>query len=587
MKIIPILTKYKSYIVIVAIMAGGLYYYFQVFNADKTASTPSFYVVETVKRGEVTSGIQTTGNIIAAQKLDIDVYKQLSRIDVVNVQNGSHVEEGDVLFSFDKNDAYADTQSAKVAVVEAELALQEEQTSATDPNTQIRTKENQIAGYKKTIADSSQDIEDAYRDFLNEDLEASVHKDRSFALSDRIEPILSGRYVGDQEGSYVIEVYASSAESGYSYRVSGLESMTDSVIFDKAISLGTLGLEITFPHDTKSNDKWIVYVPNNKIATYAETKANYEETVANLNKTAADAKVNLANAEQELEQLKRTDTSTYRDLNVEKAESTLAEARQRLSKNYDVVQDRDIVAPFSGSVEGMENVVSGATPTGGTEDSINLGTLISDEFLTTFTLGATDVSKIEIDQKVKVTVTSFSDQPVFEAKITQISSLPDESGVAQYEVQALLNYDRKSADILLREGMLADIEIVEEENANALRVPTGAVTYQQGVPKVSIVDSLTEEQQIQVDRMGIVRTDGAPLVTYDVEVKLGITGQYYVEILDGLAEGDIIVSTSLAESGTDESVVQQAGFGPPNGEGQRPSGASSANQGGAAAAPTN
>jgi multidrug efflux pump subunit AcrA (membrane-fusion protein) len=167
MKIIPIINKFKWYLAIVAVAAGGLYYYFQIFLAEDTASATSFYVVETVERGEVTSGIQTTGNIIAAQKLDIDVYKQLSRIDVVNVKNGSHVEEGNVLFSFDKNDAYVDTQSAKVGVVEAELALQEEQTSATDPNTQIRTKENQIVGYKKTIADSLQDIKDANRDFLN------------------------------------------------------------------------------------------------------------------------------------------------------------------------------------------------------------------------------------------------------------------------------------------------------------------------------------------------------------------------------------------------------------------------------------
>lgn len=587
MNVKTILNKLKWYILITLVATGGLYYYFDIYSTDNSTATGSFYVVKKVERGEVTSGIHTTGEIIVAQKLDIDVYKQLSRIDVVNVQNGSHVEEGDVLLSFDKNDAYVDTQSAKVAVVEAELALQEEQTSATDPSTAIRTKVNQIEGYKKTITELPQDIKDAYRDFLNEDLEVVVHKDRASALSDRTEPVISGRYVGDQEGSYVIEVYASGAESGYSYRVSGLESMTDSIIFDKAVNVGTRGLKITFPDDTKGNDKWIVYVPNNQIATYSETKADYEEIVANLNKTAADAKVNLANAEQELEQLKRTDTSSYRDLNIDKAESSLAEARQRLSKNYDVVQDRDIVAPFSGSVEGMENVVAGATPTGGTEDSINLGMLISDEFLTTFTLGATDVAKVTVGQKVKVTVTSFSDQPVFEASITQISSLPDASGVAQYEVQALLTYDKKTATIVLREGMLADIEIVEEENKDALRVPTSAVTYEQGTPKVTVVDSLSEEQQMQVNRMGIVRTDTAtPLVTYDVEVKLGITGQYFIEITEGLTEGQIIVSTSKTESGTD-SVVEQAGFGPPNGGGQRPAGSGAPNQSGNVRPPTN
>ena len=223
----------------------------------------------------------------------------------------------------------------------------------------------------------------------------------------------------------------------------------------------------------------------------------------------------------------------------------------------------------------MENVVVGATPTGGTSDTINLGTLISDEFLTTFSLGATDVAKVAVGQKVKVTVTSFSEQPVFEAVITQISSLPESTGVAQYEVQALLTYDRNTAELTLREGMLADIEVVEEEESDALRVPTSAVTYELGQPKVTVVDQLTEEQQQQASRIGIVRTEGLAINTYDVEVEVGIVGQYFVEILNGLNEGDIISVSSLTDSNVDdESVVQQAGFGPgTGGGGQRPDGA--------------
>lgn len=282
MKLLKIVTNYKWYLIAIVIFAGGIYYYTQIYNSDSTDAALSFYVVDTVERGEVTSGILTTGDIIAAQKLDIDVYKQLSRIDVVNMANGSHVEKGDVLVSFDKSDAYVDTQSSKVAVAEARLALQEEQENVNDPNTQIRTKENQIVGYNKTIIDTEQDIKDAYRDFLNEDLEVVPHPDKSSALDDRTEPVLSGRYVSDTQGQYVIEVYASAADSGYSYRVSGLESMTDSVIFGKAVDLGSRGLKITFPSDTKTRDKWVVYVPNTEIATYSETKRVYEESVAAL-----------------------------------------------------------------------------------------------------------------------------------------------------------------------------------------------------------------------------------------------------------------------------------------------------------------
>ena len=137
------LTNYKWHLMAVIVFASGVYYYTQVYQANDTEEAQSFYVVDTVERGEVTSGIQTTGDIIAAQKLDIDVYKQLSRIDVVNVSNGSHVEAGDVLISFDKSDAYVDTESSKVAVAEARLALQEEQGNVNHPNTQIKTQKKQ------------------------------------------------------------------------------------------------------------------------------------------------------------------------------------------------------------------------------------------------------------------------------------------------------------------------------------------------------------------------------------------------------------------------------------------------------------
>ena len=144
----------KWYIIITAIFAVGVYYYLNIYSTQAAEEPVSFYVVDAVERGEVTSGIQTTGDIVAAQKLDIDVYKQLSRIDVVNVQNGSHVDANDVLISFDKSDAYVDTQSSKASVAEAALSLQTAQTNASDPNTQISIKENQIVGYQKIITDA-------------------------------------------------------------------------------------------------------------------------------------------------------------------------------------------------------------------------------------------------------------------------------------------------------------------------------------------------------------------------------------------------------------------------------------------------
>lgn len=559
--LIPLITRFKWRLTAVLLFAGALFGYNTYYSNDNTENTSSFFVVSEASKGEVTSGIEASGEIIAAQKLDLDVYKQLSRIDVVNVANGSHVTAGDVLVSFDKSEAYVGVESSAVAVAEAELSLDESKKSAVDPNTAINTLKNQIANYQKTIADSDSDKRDALIDFLNTDLEIEPSSARYLTQSDRTYPTISGRYESTVEGTYTISIYASGADSGYSYKVSGLENQTNSLIFGKANDIGTRGLKLTFPSDTKSGDVWIITLPNTNTASYLKNESDYEQALSDIDKSVRDAKVSLTNAQTELASLERTDTSTYRDLSVSKASASLSEAKVRLSSNYDVVQEMDIVAPFNGSIEGMENVVEGATPTGGESDTINLGTLISDEFLTTFTLGASDVAKVEVGQRVKVTVTSFSEQPTYEATITEISSLPESSGVAQYEVRALLTYDRSTATNILREGMLADIEVVQNAKSDALRVPTSAISYEQGIPKVTVLDSLTEEQQAQVERMGIVRTNGTTLPTYQKTVQLGIVGQYFVEIISGLEEGDLIVTTSQTVSES-ESVVEQAGFGP-------------------------
>jgi multidrug resistance efflux pump len=542
--------KFKWYLLAVLIFAGGAYALI-AHEGGTEAAGQTFSVVQKVGRGEVSSGIETTGEIVAAQKLDLDVYKKASRIGAVNVQNGSHVDSGDVLVSFDKSDALVDARSSELAVTSAELSLQNTTENAADPNADIRTLENQVAGYEQ-----SQD--DAYRDFLNTDLTAVPAPGQASRLSGKAAPTVSGRYAGDAEGEYVITIYRSQTDSGYSFQLSGLEGGLYSIYSGQAVDLGTKGLKIAFPSSIAAGDSWVVAVPNVNVATYAETKADYDKTVRDTATSLENAKQNLANA-------KQTDTGAYRNLDVAKAQSALSEAKQKLSQSYDTVEERDIVAPFSGSVQDMENVVVGATPTGGSEDTINLGTLVSDAYLATFTLDAADAAKVSVGQNVRVTVTSYAEQPTFTGTISEISSLPTDSGVAEYEVRAALDYDAATATTTLREGMLADIVIVQEEKDDALRVPTSAITYLDGKPTVQVVGALTDEQQQQLDRLGVVRTDGAALSAYPVTVALGIKGRYYTEVTGGLAEGDLILSTQTETASETASTVQQAGFGAPQG----------------------
>ncbi len=552
--------KKKLFIILGFLLIILIYFIFRPSTSETSSS--QFAVIETVERGVVSSGIETTGTIVAANKLSLDVYKQSKRIEVVNAVNGGHVEEGDVLFSFDKSSANVAAQSAQTKVTEAKLALQQEQENYFDDNTEIKTLDQQIEDLYVSLEQTEDDKIDAYKDYLNANLEA-IPEDND--LLSRNAPVISGYYNDTEPGEYHIEVYQSAADSGYSISINGLYSGKETVYINKSIDLGDSGLEISFSDDIKNGDEWVVTLPNTFSSQHQKAQEVYEQEIIDIDNSIASYKNDIDIKIQNLGDASYTDSSDYRELRLAQAQAELSEAQVQLSENYEVIRDQDIIAPFSGTIDGLENVVVGATPSGGSEDPISFGTLISDEFLVNFSLGVVDVAKIEIGQKVLVTVTSFTNTEPLEAFITEISSLPESDGVAQYQVQALIT-PSENMSFELREGLLADIEIIEEEVSNVIRIPRSVVSYENREARVEILDNPSDLQQEQIDRLGIIRLDEMELASYFVVVELGLEGAYYVEIISGLEEGQYVISTESSEEET--SVI--SGFGPGSRDGGGP-----------------
>lgn len=550
------LNKKRWYVFIALIAAIAAVYYFY-FYTGTTATTDTYAVVETVGRGSVSSGIQTSGTIVAAQKLSLDVYKQSRRIEAVNVKNAGQVSKGTVLYSFDKSSTYVSIQSSRVDIAEAELALAAEQATYGDANTALRTLQNTLVTLRTDIVEAEKDLVEAQRNFYSANLGV---ESGNTGTKDKNRPTISGVYNGTAEGVYRIKVYASAAASGYSYQVSGLETGTESVLASVATPIGTQGLQISFPPDIRSGDEWIIAVPNTYAPEYVKNKAAYESTVRTLTEQIASKKVSIANTEVDIKNQSQTDGVPYRNLDIAKAEAKLSASRQQLSEQYDVVHEQDIIAPFAGTIEGMANVVVGASPTGATNDSISLGTLISDEFLVTFDLSAVDVAKVQVGQKVLVDVTSFPGSPALDAAITEVSSLPKSDGVAQYEVQALITLPASST-VKLREGLLASIIVVDTEVPDVVRVPLSAISYENGQAKVMVVGDLTTEQQKELATLGVIKSVAGSFPSYAVNVEVGVTGTFFAEIKSGLTEGMQIIVTNTE---SDTAVVEEKNFGPPD-----------------------
>lgn len=546
--------KTVSVLIVIGVMVlgGGGYYY---YKTNVTAATPMQYAsIGTVQKGTVSSGISATGQIVAANKLDLNVYKQKERINVVNMQNGGHVDAGQVLLSFDKSNANASVQSSRVSVIQAALDYNTAKQNISDPNTDIAMLKQNIQTLSTAIVQAESDKVTALRTLYSANL-LSVSANKGTENKSR--PIISGLYSGLETGVYHVTVYASAAPSGFSYTVTGLEEDTENVLTNIASPIGTHGLKITFGNDVHSGDEWTIAVPNDAAPEYVQNKANYDSKILSLNATIATDKVTIASDEEQIKNKSQSDTASYRDLSVSKAAATLTSAQVALSKNVSVMQEQDIVAPFSGTVEGLSNVVVGATPTGGTNDPIALGTLVSDQFLATFSLGAIDTAKVSVGQKVLINVTSFPSAAPLTGSITEISSLPDSTGVAQYTVKALIQNDASSS-IALREGLLANITIVQKEVQDVIRIPVSAVTYANRMATVDVIGTLTDTQKADVARIGVISSPTGIFPSYPVTVKLGVVGAFFAEVQSGLKEGDHII---ISKSDVAKTIVQQRGPG--------------------------
>lgn len=550
------------------LLVSTLFAVYMYMRGGGDAAAPSMVIAD-VSKGSVSTGIRTTGKIEAAEILDLNVYKRAVRIARVNMENGAHVREGELLLAFDESDAVVDIASSQLALEKARLALEQEKQNATDPNTQAATLKNDISVLEQNLMQYEIDERQALRDFLSANLYAEPTPERYDAQVVKTKPTVTGVYNGTDQGVYRLEVYASQEESGYSYRLTGLETGTYPVYVGKSTSLGTRGLMVTMPSDVRARDTWLVAVPNTYASEYKENEQTYQTTLADLREKMATDKVTLKNKEVELAQTVRGDTASTRSLSVEEKELAIRQERVNIQKGIDARDERRIIAPFAGTVEGIENVVVGATPSRDTTDTTKFGSLISDEFNVTFALSAADIDKVKIGDAVLVTLTSVPGARPLRAKVTEKSSLPNESAVAEYEVRARIEGGTDER-VTLRDGMLADIEVVEEEKSDVLRVPVAALTYIDGKATVNVLEGLSGEDRAMALRQGIVVAASSTYKAYPRTVETGLRGSYFVEITSGLREGELVVVTSVTDKAAAPAVRAGFGGGGPGGGGRRP-----------------
>lgn len=286
----------------------------------------------------------------------------------------------------------------------------------------------------------------------------------------------------------------------------------------------------------------------NARASLAQSRANLLQAQRNLERQQEIRKTNAALVSaQELEQL-QTQYEVNQALveaaeeNVKQNEASLKDARWQLSRTT-------IYAPMSGRVTRL-NVEVGETAIMGTlnKDAATLLTISDMSILETkVKVDETDVSRIAVGDSAVVQIDAFPDT-TFLGRVVEISNSSVNRATAATTDQAI-DYEvvvrilNPPADT--RPDFSSTAKIITDTRDDVLSIPIIALTVREN-EELQNADKTAPAAATPAREVGKKDVEGVFVVGTDNKVtfrpvKVGIAGEKYFEVLDGLKSGERIV----------------------------------------------
>ena len=476
---------------VAVVVAGSLFWWITNHNQNDNLTTVA------VERGSVRETISVSGFVEADNTANL-TFPNTGRVSGIYVQKGDFVEADTLLATIGQSRLAAERSAALANLVRAEAARDEVVNGQTTEERAVTasTLSKARSAWEQTVATELQKVQNALIALQSNDLRAYSADPEE----DGSAPTVSGSYLCAEEGQYTLEVYRSGADSGYSYRYSGLESGISNVSVTQPSPIGACGLSLEFTTNERYADStWIISIPNTRSSTYLtyQNALTLAEQQAAQNIQAAKDALTLA------ENTATKDTAAPRVEALLIANADVTAAQAELARIDALLGDNSIYAPFAGTITDIDKLVGEIATT---EPFITL--LAEDAFTLTARIPEIDITKINTDQVVEV---------VFDAKvsetlsghITYVSPLAVEiDGVAYFEAQITLD----EIPTWMKSGLNADIEIITASTADSLRLPKRFVESDTDQNFVYLLTKNNKVEKSTVE-VGLIGNDGFVEVT--------------------------------------------------------------------------
>lgn len=161
-----------------------------------------------------------------------------------------------------------------------------------------------------------------------------------------------------------------------------------------------------------------------------------------------------------------------------------------------------------------------------------------------------DIGEVRTGQAVDFTVDAYPDE-VFHGKVRQVRKSPTTTqNVVTYQtIIAVKNREQK-----LFPGMTADVSILVADRDSVLQVPNAALRY---TPPDGVVFEQTPPAKLERSQQLVYAVSSGGAKLRPIVIKTGITDGTRTEVVQGLTEGEALVTSTLSTAPTG------GGFGSP------------------------
>ena len=554
--------RHKIISIIVLSVVSYAYYHY-VYNAVTSVTT---YQYATVTRGAITSTVSGTGQVTPNSQVDLKP-KVNANVVGVYVRSGDRVKTGQVLFRLDATDAYKQVRDAKISLASALLSLEK---LRNPKSTDVMALKDSIKQEEDSKNTENTKVKNAYQTLLNSNLAVLPAVDYTTETA----PTLSGSYSKTEEGQLKINVYQGGT-SGYSFSVSGIASCVGQINLNVAQPVCDTGLYIKW-NSSAPQTSWVIDIPNKQSTSYLSNLTSWQNAVTNRDINNASADRSLISLKQKLADLTPGDDNIdVRSalLSVEQRQNALVDAQNNLS-NY------VITAPFDGAMASVSVDIGSSAVMASSNSSSALGTIVTDKQLAQITLNETDIAKVHLGQKAKVSVDALNGT-VLDGDVVEITTLGTiTSGVVTYKVKVAFATGGET----ILPNMSVSVDIITDSKDDVLYLPNQAVKhdvngyYVEKNPSMPIPNIASSTRRLnngsstnsfasstnfvsstskrwngtstRRSGMGTTTASQVNVVLTRVPVTIGTQSDTLTEIISGLNEGERVVSKKTTTTGT-------------------------------------